>query len=174
MKHLCLIFLFALFVLPVCAQNVAGSAQKPADQAPRVRVMPFLPYANGINVDYTKRGRIVSDTNAVVSKPSNKASIIEKRAYNIVFDDASTKLNDAAVGKIKQAAAEMRRAGFKHFALYSYYREGNRSERSLAYKRLEIVNDALNDVGMGRTFQSYAEARKQIVVNKNTVIIVPR
>ena len=181
MKHLYLMLLSALFIFPVCAQDMI--AEEPAAEAPtsdttvveppRVRVMPFLPYTGTVNLERTTRNR-VTGTRVNTATGSRGPVVTEQRSFGIVFDEGSTDLNPLAVEKIRQVADKMRKYGTNRFVLITYYQEGNLPEKGLANRRLEIVNGALFDLGFKKTIQTYAYARKQIIANKDTVIVVIR
>ena len=183
MKYLYL--MLVLLALPVCAQDVAevadsnpaAEAQKSDTaivEAPRVRVMPFLPYTGTAGVERVRKKKTSSGT--VVESPvvTDRGAVVQERSFGIVFNDGSVDLNPDAVEKMKQAAQKMHKYGFTRFALITYYQEGNPTDKTLANRRLEIVNNSFFDMGFKKTIQAYAYPRKQVIVNKDTVIVIPK
>ena len=178
MKHFYLALLLILFALPVSAQNVPGSATQTINQdpAPRSRLMPFLPYTGTLDTERTKKQRkeviVTQPARVVVEQPrSYTPSIQQDRSALIVFKEGGTDLTPLAVERLRQSAQRIKQSGNDTFSLTTYYQEGDIASKSLANQRLKIVNNALFDLGIKRTIQIYAQPRKQIIVNKDTVII---
>lgn len=184
MKHFYLALLLILFALPVSAQNVPGSATQTINQdpAPRSRLMPFLPYTGALDTERTKKQRKEVIVTQPVRVVEPRSYTVETRSYTaptvqqdrsslIVFNEGATDLTPLAVERIKQSAQRIKLSGHDAFSLTTYYQEGDTASKVLATQRLKIVNNALSDLGIKKTIQTYAQPRKQIIVNKDTVII---